>query len=517
MDQKFYVTTPIYYVNDVPHIGHAYTTLAADVLARHYRRVGRDVYFLTGTDEHGAKIAEAAAKHGQTPKQYVDEIVVRFQDAWKSLDVSYSKFIRTSDPEHEAGVAAFLETLYVSGDIYKGTYEGLYCVGCEQFKSEEDLVDGKCPYHNLVPQWYSEENYFFRLSRYENALIEALTNPQDPNHFVVAPPARYNEVLGKLRLGLSDLSISRASLSWGVPLPFDPSQVVYVWIDALINYITAIGYPDRPETLQRWWPANLHLMAKDILWFHAILWPAMLIAAGMRPPREVFAHGFFTINGQRMSKTLGNVISPGDLVARFGTDATRYLLLTDFPFGTDGDFNLENLTTRYNAELANDLGNLLNRTVSMLNRYRGGEVPSPNATQAPDAEVRAMAESMFGQVDHALDALEFVAAADSIRAVVSRANRYVEETAPWKLAKADADRLATVLYTLAETERLVAIAIQPFMPDTAQRMLDQLGVAGLTDTQWGGIPSGTRVTSQPTPLFPKIELPRSELGASTPR
>jgi len=517
MSQKFYVTTPIYYVNDVPHIGHAYTTIAADVLARHYRRSGREVFFLTGTDEHGAKIAEAAAKHGATPKQYVDQIVERFKDAWNSLGISYDKFIRTSDPEHEAGVAAFLENLYVSGDVYKGTYEGLYCVGCEQFKSEDDLVDGKCPYHNLVPQWYSEENYFFRLSRYENALIEALTNPLDPNHYRVAPTARYNEVLGKLRLGLSDVSISRASLSWGVPLPFDQKQVVYVWIDALLNYLTAVGYPDRPVESNRWWPANLHLMAKDILWFHAILWPAMLIAAGMQPPKEVFAHGFFTINGQRMSKTLGNVISPAELVGRFGADATRYLLLTDFPFGTDGDFNLESLTARYNAELANDLGNLLNRTVSMLNRYRAGEVPAPNAAQPPDEEVRAMAEAMFGQMDHALESLEFVAAADAACAVISRANRYVEETAPWKLAKSDPDRLATVLYTLAEAERLVANALQPFLPETCDRMLAQLGASGLVDTSWGALRPGTKVAAQPTPLFPRIDVPRSEVGSSNAR
>ncbi len=509
---KFYVTTPIYYVNDVPHLGHAYTTVAADVLARQHRRRGEDVFFLTGTDEHGAKIAEAAARHGKTPKEYVDEIVERFKDAWRALDISYDSFIRTSDPRHEAGVAAFLETLYVAGDVYKGTYEGLYCVGCEQFKTEEDLVDGLCPFHNQAPIWYSEENYFFRLSRYQDALLRALTDPSDPNHFVVAPPSRLNEVLGKIRLGLSDVSISRASLTWGVPLPFDPSQVAYVWIDALLNYVTAIGYLDDPVTFRRYWPADLHLMAKDILWFHAILWPAMLIAGGLRPPREVFAHGFFTIGGQRMSKTLGNVIAPADLVGRFGADAARYLLVTDFPFGTDGDVNLESLTARYNAELANDLGNLLNRTVSMINRYRGGEVPSPTGEEASDAELRVMASALFDQVDHALSALEFVAAADAIHAVVSRANRYVEETAPWKLARTDPDRLATVLATLAATERCLAVALWPFMPTTAERMLTQLGVPGQFARSWGQIPSGTKVTSQPTPLFPRIEV-----GAGLPR
>lgn len=511
-NHKFYVTTPIYYVNDVPHIGSAYTTVAADVLARHYRREHYDTFFLTGTDEHGAKIAEAAAKHGVTPKEYVDEIVGRFKDAWQELDISYDKFIRTSDPEHEAGVAAFLETLYLSGDVYKGTYEGLYCIGCEQFKTEEDLVNGLCPDHLRPPIWYSEENYFFRLSRYQDLLLTALTDPNDPNHYRVEPASRLNEVLGKIRLGLSDVSISRASLSWGVPLPFDKSQVAYVWIDALQNYITAIGYPAHPNKFRHWWPANLHLIGKDILWFHAILWPAMLIAAGLRPPLEVFAHGFFTLNGKKISKTLGNIIAPSDLVQRYGTDAARYLLLTEFPFGSDGDVSLDSFTARYNAELANDLGNLLNRTVSMINRYREGTVPEPGPEADSDQELRAMAVAIRGQMERELAALEFVSAADSIRAVVTRANRYVEENAPWKLNKSDQERLSTVLYLLAETERLIAIALAPFMPDTSRQMLEQLGAADLVEPTWGLLAPGTRVAEQPKPLFPRIEA-----GVAAPR
>lgn len=503
---KFYLTTPIYYVNDVPHIGHAYTTVAADVLARHHRLKGDDVFFLTGTDEHGAKIAEAASKHGQSPKEYVDVIVERFKDAWSTLDISFDRFIRTSEPAHEAGVATFLDVLYRSGDVYKGTYEGLYCVGCEQFKTEDDLVNGLCPFHNIAPTWYSEENYFFRLSRYQDALIRALTDPSDPNHYVVNPPSRLNEVLGKLRLGLSDVSISRSSITWGVPLPFDPNQVAYVWIDALLNYITAVGYPDDSALLERFWPATLHLMAKDILWFHAILWPAMLLASGTRLPAEVFAHGFFTIGGQRMSKTLGNVIAPADLVEKFGADAARYLLLTDFPFGTDGDVNLDGFVARYNAELANDLGNLLNRTVSMINRYYNGEVPAPGPELPPDAEIRGLATRMFEDIDRDLASLQFVSAVESVRAVVSRANRYVEESAPWKLARDDRGRLGTVLYTLADAERLVALALWPFMPSTSNRMLAQLGVVVLTSRSWGELTPGTRVTEQPTPLFPRIEV-----------
>jgi methionyl-tRNA synthetase len=508
---KFYITTPIYYVNDIPHIGHSYTTIAADVLARYHRSRGDQVMFLTGTDEHGAKIAEAAANRGQTPQQFVDDIVVRFKDAWRELNLSYDEFIRTSDPHHEAGVAAFLNRLYEAGDIYKSIYEGLYCVGCEQFKTAEDLVDGKCPDHNLVPIQYSEENYFFRLSKYRDVLLNALTDPNDPNHYAVSPPTRLNEVVGKLRLGLDDLSISRASLTWGVPLPFDPSQVAYVWIDALLNYVTAAGFPDDPEKLATWWPADIHLMARDILWFHAILWPAMLIAGGLQPPQEIFAHGFFTVGGQRMSKTLGNAIVPAELVRQFGTDAARYLLLTSFPFGTNGDFNLPSLTARYNAELANDLGNLLNRTISMINRYRQGVVPSPGSVGREDEEVRAVAHALFRHLDQAFSALDFTAAAEALRAVVTRANRFVDETAPWKLAKSDPARLDTVLYTLAEAERLIAIGLSAFLPTTSERMLAQLGTTA-SETTWGGLVPGTRVTPQPEPLFPRIEA-----GVSLPR
>jgi methionyl-tRNA synthetase len=489
----------------VPHIGHAYTTIAADVLARHRRRLGDDVLFLTGTDEHGAKIADAAGRHGVTPKEYVDQIVERFKAAWQLLEISNDYFVRTSDPKHEAGVAAFLERLYQSGDVYKGVYEGLYCVGCEQFKTEEDLVNGLCPLHNIAPTWYSEENYFFRLSKYQDVLLQALTDPADPNHYRVSPLSRLHEVLGKVRLGLSDVSISRSSLTWGVPLPFDQTQVAYVWIDALLNYVTAAGYPADPDRFRRYWPTDLHLMAKDILWFHAILWPAMLLAGGLRPPLEVFAHGFFTIGGQKISKSLGNVVAPSELVERFGADAARYLLVTEFPFGTDGDINLDTFVARYNAELANDLGNLLNRTVSMINRYRGGLVPEPVAEEPVDAELRAMATAMFGQTDMAFRALEFVAASDAVRAVVSRANRFVEETAPWKLARTEPARLGTVLYTLAEVERLIAVALWPFMPSTSDRMLHQLGVPENASTEWGQLAPGTKVAAQTALLFPRIE------------
>jgi methionyl-tRNA synthetase len=505
---KFYLTTPIYYVNDVPHIGHAYTTIAADVLARYHRGRGDDVFFLTGTDEHGAKVAEAAAARGKSPKEFVDEIVGHFKAAWQQLDLSYDYFIRTSDVRHEDGVRKFFERWETSGDIYKGVYEGLYCVACERFYAEDELVDGLCPDHGTPPIPYSEENYFFRLSRYGDVLTKAINDSDDPNHYEIEPAARRNEVLGKLRLGLQDISISRASLSWGVPLPFDPSHTAYVWIDALLNYATAVGYGDDPAQFARYWPADLHLLAKDILWFHAVIWPAMLISNGVRPPRKVYAHGFFTVNGQKMSKTRGNVIAPAQLVERYGADGARYLLLSEFPFGTDGNVALNSMDQRFNSDLANDLGNLLNRTVSMVNRYYQGAVPPAGAVQPVDEELRRAAEGLGPQVERALDRLEFSVALEVTRSAVTAANRYVDATQPWALARIDRDWLATVLRTLVEAERLIALELMPFIPGSATRMLGQLGVdaANPGERRWGAYPADGRVVPKPTPLFPKLEV-----------
>jgi methionyl-tRNA synthetase len=510
---RFYITTPIYYVNDVPHIGHAYTTIAADVLARYHRWRGLDVFFLTGTDEHGASVAQAAAAHGQSPQEYCDRISAAFKQAWQQLAISNDYFIRTTDARHEAGVKAFLERLYARGDIYRGRYEGWYCVGCERFYAEDELEDGRlCPLHRREAVWYAEDNYFFRLSRYQEPLLRAVEDPSDPNHFGISPPTRRNEVIGKLRSGLSDISISRASLAWGIPLPFDPAQTTYVWIDALLNYITAIGYHDDQATFERYWPADLHLMAKDILWFHAIIWPALLMAVGLRPPRRVYAHGFFTVEGQKMSKSLGNVIRPAEVVERFGADATRYLVLAAFPFGTDGDISIGSMTERYNADLANDLGNLVNRTVSMVNRYLDGRVPEPRAQHESDRALANAAKGMFAQVDAALANLAFSEAIAAVGAVVSRANRYVEEQAPWSLARVDRERLATVLYTLLETIRLAAHALAPIMPGATARIAEQIGArldaqqTWEAATAWGGLRPGAQVVAQPTPLFPKIEL-----------
>lgn len=505
---KFYLTTPIYYVNDIPHAGHAYTTIAGDVLARFHRARGDDTFYLTGTDEHGINVFEAARERGRSPKAYADEVVVHFQDAWRSLGISNDYFVRTTDQRHEEAVKQFFRRWQETGDLYKGTYEGLYCQKCERYYQDDELVDGTCPYHFIPPVRYSEENYFFRLSKYRDVLAEAIADPTHPHHYDVEPSSRRNEVLGRLRQGLQDVSVSRPNLTWGIPLPFDPSHTIYVWIEALLNYVTAVGYGDDPAEFARRWPAELHLMAKDIIWFHAIIWPAMLISNGVPVPKKIYAHGFFTLNGRKMSKSLGNVIAPSELVERYGRDATRYLLLSEFAFGTDGDISIRSLDLRYNSDLANDLGNLLNRTVSMVNRYVGGDVPPLGAdTAPPDEELDGPARAMAGAVRHALESLEFSLALEAIRTVVSAANRYVDATQPWRLAKTDRERLAAVLARLIEALRLIALELRPFVPDAAERMLGQLGVPADApgEATWGGGPPTSRVVEAPSPLFPKIE------------
>ncbi len=513
---KFYLTTPIYYANDVPHVGHAYTTVAADTLTRYYRLRGRDSFLLTGTDEHSANVAAAAAAQGKPPQEFTDEINAGFQEAWRRLNIHYDEMVRTTSPRHKSGVQSFVQRLFDKGEVYKGRYEGMYCVGCEKFMTEDELVEGLCPNHRREPVWYAEENYFFRLSNYTDILTRAIDNPEDQHHFEIDPPARKNEVLGKLRVGLTDISISRATQPWGIPVPFDPTQTIYVWVDALLSYITGVGYGDDQELFRRYWPADLHLMAKDILWFHTIIWPAMLIAAEVPVAKRVFAHGYFTIDGQKMSKTLGNVIRPAQLVERFGVDASRYLVLTAFPFGTDGDISLESFAEAYNASLANDLGNLLNRTVSMINRYFQGRVPAPQADPtALDDDLYVVARNTFPAMERAFAALAFSDALGAAWHLVGRANKYVEENAPWALAKTDRDRLASVMYNLAEALRLIAYAIYPAMPDTASAIAAQLGLefrapgSEAMDWEqaiaWGGYPAGNSVVEKPQPLFPRLQ------------
>jgi methionyl-tRNA synthetase len=467
---KFYLTTPIYYVNDVPHVGHAYTTVAADVLARWHRLCGDDVFFLTGTDEHGAKIAQAAEKNRQSPREFCDHIVAEFAAAWKDLGITNDRFIRTTDPVHEKAVLFFLTRLFESGAIFKSKYEGLYCVHCEKFLSPEDLnEDLCCPDHKQKPVAHAEENYFFKLSGFREKLLEILTDEKHPQHIAVFPVERRNEIIGKLKTGLEDISISRAAVEWGIPLPFDKSQTTYVWVDALLNYISAIGYADNSDEFSKYWPADVHLMAKDILWFHSVIWPALLMAANLPLPRRVHAHGFFTINGDKMSKTLGNIIRPPEMIARFGADPSRYLLLSLIPFGADGDLSWKAMTERYNTDLANNLGNLVSRTLTMIEKYFQGTVPAPAETPR-----FSIAEDLDKAGEH-LTSIEFSRAIEQIQKAIDRANRHIESSAPWKMAKENNPALPTVLFDLLQSIALLSIYLLPFMPNTCRQIWEQLG------------------------------------------
>ena len=466
----FFISTPIYYVNDVPHIGHAYTTIAADVLARWNRLNGREVFFLTGTDEHGAKIDQAAAAHNRDPQSYCDEIAGQFQAAWKALNISNDAFIRTTSPAHLRCVQAFLRVLWDKGLIFKASYSGKYCVQCERFYTDDELVNGLCPDHHTPPEVQQEDNYFFRLSGFREQLIAAIENPDHPQHFDIYPRERRNEMLGKLRGDINDVSISRATLTWGIPLPWDRSQTTYVWVDALLNYLTAVGYPDDKARVDAWWPADLHLMAKDILWFHAVIWPALLMAAGLPLPKKVFAHGFFTLGGQKMSKSLGNVVRPAELIGEYGVDGTRYLLLSAFPFGADGDFSPENLRIGFNAALANDLGNLVARSLNMIEKYCEGKIPAGGKRELLEQVLKDL-EPMEAQMDH----LQFHLALTTILSGVDRVNRYIETKAPWKLVKTSLPETAEALREVALSLKAIMFYLRPFMPDTARSIYEQLG------------------------------------------
>ncbi len=460
-----YITTPIYYVNDVPHIGHAYTTIAADVLNRYYKQQGDNSFFLTGTDEHGAKIAEAANRAGKEPQAFVDDLVSQFKKAWESLDIKYDGFIRTTDKKHEEVVTEVIEKLKEAGYVEKRKYEGLYCVGCEKFISEDELEDGKCPHHDKKPVKHSEENHFFLLSKLEKELLKVI----ESDEFEIAPVARKNEIVGKIKQGLEDVSISRQAVEWGVKFPGDDTQTVYVWVDALINYYSATRIIEGIT-----WPADLHLIGKDILWFHAVIWPAMLIVIGEKLPKKVFAHGFFTIGGRKMSKSLGNAIDPIALASKYGADVVRYAILREFPFGEDGDISEKKIAERYNNDLGNELGNLLQRTLSMVERYEIKiEKTKPNVIG--DCQKKMM------------ENLEFEKRLEAIWGVVKKGNQFIEENKPWELAKTDEKKLTDVLQEVYDSLVTVASHLEPFMPQTAEKMKKQLE------------------TLKPEPLFPRIE------------
>ncbi len=508
--KKFYITTPIYYPSDKLHIGHSYTTVAADAMARYKRLRGYDVMFLTGTDEHGQKIQRVAEEKGVTPKQYVDEIVAGIRELWKLMKISNDRFIRTTDPEHEAIVQKIFKKLYDQGDIYKSQYEGWYCTPCESFWTETQLVDGKCPDCGREVELTREESYFFRLSKYQDRLIKYIEENPD----FIQPVSRRNEMLNNfLRPGLEDLCVSRTTFNWGIPVPFDEKHVVYVWIDALSNYVTALGFmTDNDSDYRRYWPADLHLVGKEIVRFHTIIWPAMLMALGEPLPKQVFGHGWLLLEGGKMSKSKGNVVDPVVLVSKYGVDAVRYFLLREVPFGSDGVFSNEALINRINSDLANDLGNLVSRTVAMIDRYFGGTIPETREKGDFDDELISLATETPGRVEELLDKLQFSTALAEIWKLVSRTNKYIDETMPWVLAKDESkrNRLAAVMYNLAESIRIISILIQPFMPETPAKIWEQLGIGGEavewdSSKKWGTYPAGA-VVRKGEVIFPRIDV-----------
>jgi methionyl-tRNA synthetase len=505
---SFYVTTPIYYVNDVPHIGHGYSTIIADTLARYKRLCGIDVLFLTGTDEHGQKVERAARERGLTPQEHCDLMVVPWKELWQKLNISYDDFIRTTQERHIKVVQDIFQKLYEQDDIYKGIYEGWYCVHEETFYPESQLVEGKCPECGRQVEWLKEESYYFRTSKYQDRLLEYIR--QNPGF--IQPDFRRNEVVSFLESGLQDISVSRTSFEWGIPVPFDTDHIIYVWFDALINYLTGSGYLHDDEKYNKFWPADLHIVGKDIIRFHCVIWPVMLMAYGLELPKQVLATGFWTIGGTKMSKSLGNVVDPNQLIEMYGPDATRYFLLREIGVGLDGEYTQEALVRRINGDLANDLGNLIHRTVAMMIKYFDGMIPDAGELTDIEIEMKSATLELSGIVSSAMDKIDIREALVQIWKVIARANKYVDVAAPWALAKAgDTDRLKTVMRTLLEVIRTVAILIIPVMPSTSEKIWDQLGQTAFDKIKfadaerWDALEAGSSVKKAP-PIFPRIEL-----------
>jgi methionyl-tRNA synthetase len=532
VDTTFFITTPIYYVNDVPHIGHAYTTIAADVLARYHRQWGHDVFFLTGLDEHGQKVQQAAEKAGIDPQAHCDRLAPRFQDLWKRLNISNDAFIRTTDPPHKAYVQKTLSVLFEKALIYRAEYTGWYCSFDERFWTEKDVVDGLCPDCKRQVERLSETNYFFRMSQYQDRLITYIESHPD----FIRPESRRNEVMGFLQKPLEDLSISRpkSRLSWGIDLPFDSNFVTYVWFDALVNYISALEYLRPAGSFERYWGSAaressrrterrvMHLIGKDILTTHAVYWSTMLMALDLPLPTTIFAHGWWTVNGEKMSKSRGNVVDPNAIADEFGVDAFRYFLLREVPFGQDGDFSTTAMIGRINSELANDLGNLLNRSLTMIERFANGTVPAQAHGADTDVELqlRKTSSGLFAVAERHITNLEYNRALEALWELVQQGNRYIEKSAPWTLAKKAEDkaRLDTVLYHAAEILRILSLALYPFMPQSAHEITRQLGLTSDLsnpdpgELNWGFLPPGTKIAKS-APLFPRIltegEIPRA--------
>lgn len=503
--RSFYVTTPIYYVNDSPHIGHSYTTIAADVLARYKRMKGEKVFFLTGTDEHGQKIQKAAIAKNEMPKEFVDKVVERYKFVWERLCISYDDFIRTTEERHTSRVQKIFKTLYDKGDIYFGEYQGWYCTPCESFWTGSQLKDSKCPDCERPPEWLKEESYFFRLSKYQDFIFIYFNDNPD----FIRPLSRRNELLNRINAGIEDISVSRLGVQWGVPVPMNPKHTIYVWVDALFNYFTALG-DEKGTNFQTFWPPNLQIIGKEILWFHGVIWPALLKSFGVDIPLQIYAHGWWTIDGKKMSKSLGNAIDPISITDQYGVDALRYFMLREVPFGLDGNFSYTAFINRINNDLGNDLGNLLLRTLSMTEKYFNGRIPEQDQNHGSNLLARH-ASILEREVDMYINDIQFSQALESIWKFIKLSNKYVEDSRPWALAKDDAskDVLSATIYNLAESLRIIAIFISPFMPNTSSKIYEQLGIPEVDlkmrqDARWGMLKPGIKI-KKGKPLFPRIE------------
>ena len=511
--ETFYISTPIYYPSDKLHIGHAYCTTIADSMARYKRLTDVDVLFVTGSDEHGQKIQRKAAEQNITPKEYVDKIVAGFQALWEKLNISNDEFIRTTEKRHYNVVQEIFKKIYDKGDIYKSTYEGLYCTPCETFWIERQLVDGKCPDCGRPVETVQEESYFFRMSKYQDRLLQFIEDNPD----FIQPVSRKNEMINFIKGGLEDLCISRTTFDWGIPVPIDNKHVIYVWFDALSNYLTAAGYLSDTEKFNKFWPADIHLVGKEIVRFHTIIWPIILMALELELPKKVYGHGWLVVDGDKMSKSKGNVIDPVALIDEFGADSIRYFLLREINLGLDGNFSREALIQRINADLANDLGNLLHRTLSMVNKFNGGLVKNTKVLEDVDTELIELAQNTVKQYQDSMDKMEISVAIRTVWNLISRSNKYIDLTGPWALAKDESkqERLQTVMYNLIESLRIISVLIAPFMPNTAPKIWKQLGLGEFSKVkfkdikEWGTVMTETKV-EQPEQIFPRIEEEKAE-------